>query len=286
MADKKAALKSIFSDATIDEQRYAKVSALSDPTLTYMIAMTPRSGSSHLCDVLKNSKRLGRPGEMLSGPFLPNILKSAPAKSPDEYLKHILRVIKTPNGISGIKASWFQFNDFSQILADPNLLRKFRFIYLTRRDIYAQAVSLYCATSSNVFHTNKSHESSELAKLQTLQYDYDQIQFWKKHIEAQEVGWVRFFMQHNIYPLCITYEEIEAGVTAVALRIARYLSRPLATHGLTEESIFQKIGDRRNVEWACRFRLEFDEQVRNAALHEASSPQRASTLKSPPSPGS
>lgn len=264
MSDKRTALKSIFSDAVIDEQRYAKISALADPTLTYMIAMTPRSGSSHLCDVLKNCKRLGRPGEMLSRPFLPNILRSAPARSPDEYLKHVLRVIKTPNGVSGIKASWFQFNDFSQVLADVSLLRKFRFIYLTRRDIYAQAVSLYCATESNVFHTNKSHESSELAKLETLQYDYEKILYWKKHIEVQEEGWVKFFVQHNIYPLCITYEEIEASVTAVALRIGRYLNRPQATHGLTEESIFQKIGDRRNVEWASRFMLEFDAEARKA----------------------
>ncbi|NIV10795.1 MAG: hypothetical protein GWN62_05760, partial [Aliifodinibius sp.] len=61
--------------------------------------------------------------------------------------------------------------------------------YLTRRNLAAQAVSLYKATASNVFHTNIKHEREALHKLEMLEYDFKKIQRWYWHIALQEQGW-------------------------------------------------------------------------------------------------
>jgi trehalose 2-sulfotransferase len=258
-------VKKLFAKLPFDVVRHAEVAALDEPAPKYLIAMTPRSGSSFLCDVLKNTRLMGRPGEMLSQLFIPNIVKSAPGRTPDEYLGQVMRVIKSRNGVSGLKASWFQFNDFQLAMEDPSVFLKFRFIYLTRRDLAAQAVSLYRATESNVFHTNVEHSSTELGKLAALRYDFAKIKEWHTHILAQERGWQKFFAEHGIYPLAITYEDIESDVSLVAKRIAGYIGRPRAAQNATAESIFKKIGERANVEWAAQFTLDLDQELRRTA---------------------
>lgn len=260
MSSKK--ITQLFASLPYDAARAAEVEAIPDPAPRYLIAMTPRSGSSHLCDVLKNTKLLGRPGEMLSQLFIPNIVKTAPGRDADEYLRQVMKVVRTRNGVSGMKASWFQFNDFQGALKDPEVFKGFRFVHLTRRDLAAQAVSLYCATASNVFHTNVDHTADERSKLAELQYDFAKIKEWHQHIVMQEKGWRDYFAAHNIFPLAITYEDIEDNVVDVINRIAHYIGRPRAGAAASAESIFRKIGDRRNVEWAARFTLDLDAERR------------------------
>lgn len=284
---KKQSILELFN-TPLDEQRRSTVAAMVAPNPRYLIAFTPRSGSSHLCDVLKNTNMLGRPGEMLSRAFIPNILKSAPAASPDEYLDQVLKVVRTNNGVSGFKASWFQFNDFRQAMEDPTKLENFKFIHLTRRDLAAQAVSLYRATETNVFHTNVEHSAEELSKLATLGYDYTKIEQWCRHIEVQETGWRKYFATHNIFPLTITYEEIDEDVVAVVHRIARYIGRPRAASSAKAESIFRKVGERQNIEWACQFVLDRDAEARRVEAEReaaaAAAAAQAAAAPAEPSP--
>lgn len=259
----KNSIKSIFASPSIDTTKYERLKAAEDPQVRYIIAMTPRSGSSHLCDVIKTGKLLGRPGEVLSRDFVPNILKNVPARTPDEYFSHVFRALRSSTGISGIKCSWFQFKDFRAAMAAPEAGDNLRYIYLTRRDMSAQAVSLYRATQTKVFHTNVQHSAESLAKLDELPYDYEQIKFWRNHIETQEIGWQRFFVEKNIFPLYIHYEDIDTNVSAVTQRIAAYIGRPRAAREVQPEaSVFRKISSRKSVEWTARFDLEYDAELR------------------------
>jgi trehalose 2-sulfotransferase len=266
-------IKSIFTSPNVDTTKYERLKAVEDPAVRYIIAMTPRSGSSHLCDVIKTGKLLGRPGEMLSRDFIPNILKNVPGHTPDEYLSHVFRALRSSTGISGIKCSWFQFKDFRAAMTAPDVVDNMRYIYLTRRDLTAQAVSLYRATQTKVFHTNVEHSAESLAKLDELPYDYEQIKFWRTHIKTQETGWQRFFVEKNIFPLYIQYEDIDANVAAVAQRIAAYIGRPRAAREVQPEaSIFRKISSRKSVEWTARFDLEYDAELRAQQAAQAEVP--------------
>ena len=263
-------IQDIFANLVPDEKKLTRLQGEADAKVNYLIGMTPRSGSSHLCDVLKNGKLMGRPGEMLSREFLPGILPNVPGRTPDEYLTHVLRALRSSNSISGIKASWFQFKEFREAMADPDALLKLRFIYLIRRDVAAQAVSLYRATQTTVFHTNIEHSPEALARLDKLEYDYDMIRLWRNHIVNQEIGWQKFFAEHKIFPLCIHYEDIDDDVVEVAHRIAAFIGRPRAARDcVADASVFKKISSRKNIEWAARFTLEFDAEQRKREAAKA-----------------
>jgi len=275
MAEASDKIRAIFKAAVIDQDRLEAVRKMADPAVKYMIAMTPRSGSSHLCDVLKNSKAFGRPGETLAEPFIPGVMKSAPAPDADEYVVNMLRVVASPNGVAGLKTSWFQFDLFRGALDGEAPFKNWRFIHLIRRDTFAQAVSLYRATASTVFHTNIEHGQAALDKLAALPYDYAQIKHWHNHILAQERGWREFFAVNNIFPLSITYEEIDDDVIAVVKRIAMFFGRPRAAERAVHESIFRKLGSRQSVEWAARFQLELDAELRTREQVADAAPARA-----------
>ncbi len=249
----------IFEDPTVDLHKINALEATSDPHSKYIIAFTPRSGSSYLCDLLKNVKRFGMPDELLHGEFIPNIMENIPGRTPDEFIRNVLRRQKSKNGVSGLKASWFQFELFAQAMEDPVRLKDkdYRYIYLTRRDAFSQAVSLYRATATSVFHTNVPISPEAIHRLETLEYDFAEISRWYDHIAVQERGWQEYFYENRIFPLCITYEDIEQDALQVLQRIATFVE--VAPHGIAmpeQPSVFEKLGDTRNVEWAYRFAME------------------------------
>ncbi len=246
----------IFKNPVIDLDRLNKMDAISDPESRYIIAITPRSGSTYLCDMLRHTKHLGVPGEMLGPASVVGNLKKMPGRTADEYIRNAIRVRKTPNGVSGLTVSWFQFQNFMEAMDDHSYLADFKYIYLTRRDLYAQAVSLYKATSSKVFHSNIQHNEETIRKFEALEYDYAKIKYWYDHLVRQEKGWQQYFYENRIFPLYITYEDIDEDIQAVLQRIAAYVKVKPENLVVPKRSLYEKVADNRNAEWARRFAWE------------------------------
>jgi LPS sulfotransferase NodH len=249
-------IKDIFRDATINHDRLNQIEDMLDPQCRFLIAITPRSGSSYLCDLMTKLKIFGIPGEVLNQEFIPKIIKNFPGRNPEEYIRNVMRARKTKNNVAGLKASWFQFRNFRDSMTDSSFLAGFKYIYLTRSDLAAQAVSLYKATETSVFHTNIQHSEQAITKLESLGYDYEKIEEWYNHIDRQEKGWQNYFLENHISPLIITYEDIDNDILEVLTRIASYLEVDIKNIKMPEEaSVFKKIRDQRNIEWAQRFSL-------------------------------
>jgi LPS sulfotransferase NodH len=117
-----------------------------------------------------------------------------------------------------------------------------------------QSISLYKATETEVFHTNIDHDEDSLKALKALTYDFNEIEKWRKHIVRQEQGWESYFYKNRIFPLNVFYEDIEHDVLQVMRRIATYIGViPENVSMPKEESVFRKVRDQRNIEWAQRF---------------------------------
>ncbi|MFZ2724736.1 MAG: Stf0 family sulfotransferase [Methylococcaceae bacterium] len=250
-------IQKLFNASTVDLARLKEIEAIKDPRSRYVLAITPRSGSSYLCDVMRHTKRLGIPQEVIDVGGIKLRLATMSGRTPEEYLRNVLRVQQSENGVSGTKASWFQWQQFQNSVSDKSIFKGLHYIYLTRRDLAEQAVSLYKATETTVFHTAKQHDESVMNKLKQLEYDYSKIKYWYEHITAQERGWQQYFYQHNIFPLCIYYEDLEADLLSVLKRIAIYVGvQPNNVFLPKKESVYHKIGDDRNAQWARQFALE------------------------------
>ena len=249
----------MFEDPDIDQDRLRQIEILPEPRSRFLIAITPRSGSSYLCDMMTKIKLFGIPGEVMNQEFIPRIIKRIPGRNPEEYIRNVMRFRKTKNGVSGLKASWFQFQNFINAMDDRTFMAGFKYIYLTRRDIAAQAVSLYKATESSVFHTNIQHSQEAITKLQLLGYDYEKIKEWYIHIDRQEKGWQEYFYERRIIPLCVTYEDIDEDLYRVVKRIATFVGvNPHNIKMPEDSSVFKKMRDPRNTEWAHRFALAYN----------------------------
>lgn len=118
------------------------------PTCSYLVCATPRSGSTLLCEALTNTGLAGhpkeffealratglprRPQEYFTGVDDPEIsailgdfsrLDDAPialqgAEYYADYLAHVLEDGTTPNGVFGAKVMWGYFGDFTDNLRD------------------------------------------------------------------------------------------------------------------------------------------------------------------------
>jgi LPS sulfotransferase NodH len=248
---------------TLNKARLDTVNLLPSPRIKYILAITPRSGSSFLSDLLKKTEVLGTPQEFINQSFIPRHLQNkTPAQTPDDYLMNIFKVWKTKNGVAGIKASWFQFRNLYAILANPAIVYDYKYIYLTRANLAEQAVSLYKATESNVFHSVVKPNNESIEKLNSLEYNFDKINFWYQHILTQEEGWEQFFHSNNLSPLRINYDDICADWSSVIKKIALFIG--IKQPGLNKinsslSSItpsLKKMGDNKNILWAERFLQE------------------------------
>ncbi len=265
--------KQIFDDLDVNQiniELLNQIELLPNPSIKYILAITPRSGSSFFADVLSKTKVLGIPREFLSQGILHHLSNKVPARTPDEYLKNVVKVWQTRNKVCGIKASWFQFRNLYDILDNKAIISEYRYIYLTRSNLELQAVSLYKATESNLFHSIAKHKQESLEKLNKLEYDFEKINYWYQHIVVQEQGWEDFFSLNDIQPLCITYEDIESNWRFLVKQVGIFVGLKKLGLNKIEQCLseiqprFEKIGDEKNIEWANRFTQQRTELLLNS----------------------
>jgi LPS sulfotransferase NodH len=200
-------------------QRYEqKKATLSE----YLIALTPRSGSSWLTELLAATRLAGNPEEWFNHNSLEGILKNYKCSNLEDYLKCIKGHQSTPNGWFGVEASFFQFNLVLEHTPFEKIFQEnLKVIYLTRNDFISQGISLYKAVETGVFHSFQGDRSS-----QECQYDPKKLEYWILHILYQEYYWERFFTQKQINPLRISYEELVKDTNETVQKIFCYLNIP------------------------------------------------------------
>ncbi|HVH82078.1 MAG TPA: Stf0 family sulfotransferase, partial [Stellaceae bacterium] len=115
--------------------------------------------------------------------------------------------------------------DLEQFEREANLLDVMLgervFFYLRRINFVAQAISLYTAVESQVFH---SYDSPAQPQRPGPPYDDDKIKFWACHILQQEYGIQRWLADHRIAPMMLTYEELLADIDKAIAKIADRLA--------------------------------------------------------------
>ena len=203
---------------------------LPSPNIEYLVCITPRSGSSWLTEMLSKTKILGNPEEWFNPGNLPGIIKNSyPCLDPIEYFDCIKKTQCTNNKVFGMELSFFQYRivkmalDLVEKEASLRLLnlKNIKTIYLYRLDLVAQAVSLYRAVETGMFHSVQQNASEKGA----INFDYleEKIWNWLIHILQQEFGWQQNFQKQGVSPLWLTYEEMWSNPNLTKLRIINYI---------------------------------------------------------------
>lgn len=212
--------------------------------------MTPRSGSSYLMDLFCKTNRLAEPGEYLNPCFVPNIATALQVDNLSDYWLKLLQN-KGRGGVFGIKASYFHLMPLIETGLDELLFQNNKIILLQRKNIVKQAISLYLATQSNIFHTNIEHSDEKWKVLNQLEYSDEGIRSWLEHIYQQEQGWSKY-LKHKEY-LSLSYEDILINPKNCVTKALNYLSIEFVDNNICGESIFKKLGNDKNRQFYDNF---------------------------------
>lgn len=219
------------------------------PSLRYMIATMPRSGSTLFSLSLWRTGSLGAPMEYLNLPNHETNIKSLGKGNLEEYWRQIVARRTSPNGVFGFKA--FVTNLRQAADASPELLAHTgvdKVIFLTRRDRAAHAVSYARAikTKSWFYGTNEQ---------QAWEYDFSAINRAERWLVAQERSWEKLFRQLGVVPFRVVYEDFLEEKGATVNKILDWLNVPLVPSLFHVPLLKKQSGDNSRA-WVDRYVAE------------------------------
>jgi len=235
----------------------------------FVIFFTPRSGSSWLTDICERTRRLSRPDECFNPQFMPEMTRALGARNMNEYVE-LLRRRRNTRGIYGCQLTYHQLNvTFSSEDEFMDYFGRSQFIWLIRKDIVSQAISLAKMVSTSVSHAPSASVDDIRKSDLDFAYDRSKIKHWLNHILAAEIKTESLFKKYRLKPLRLSYE----GVTSLGAQGAVNLVAAHVAADLGEVSDLdtkhRKIGTEVNDHYSDKFRSEeadFLEQIRQIRL--------------------
>ncbi|MEE3064266.1 MAG: Stf0 family sulfotransferase [Actinomycetota bacterium] len=251
---------------------------------TYVIASTPRSGSSLLAAGLVATGVAGRPEEYFTPDHIgayKKDLKLPMNCSWEEYLAKVTEFAATPNGVRGVKIHWRHVVSLAQTLGlggDPGVVLEKLFptavfVNIVRADQRAQALSLFRAeTTGEWFRSRGSSRSvrpwglymarptpGEVAvDLTRVAPTYEQIVEIERSLNAEQAAWIDYFTTRRRTVLTVQYEELDANYAGAIARVLQFLGAdPARAAGLPQPPL-ERQSDHINDSW----RRQIDQQHR------------------------
>lgn len=236
------------------------------PHTSYVISAVQRSGSSLLCEALKNTGLAGNPEEyFLDGQGWEDgeWAQKNHVTTRSDYLRLVFDHGTSPNGVFGVKVMWNYFPIMidkltalpgyeglpaPQIMMDlfPNV----HFLWMVRRDKVRQAVSWAKAAQTDNYAW---HKGKVPTPKQDPSFDFTFIDNLHRLIIEGEAGWQSFFDKCGVQPIKVTYEDFVEDYEGTALRILDTLKIPYPKDLQFGERQLQKQADALNDSWVDRY---------------------------------
>lgn len=239
---------------------------MSKPRLAYLVCATHRSGSNLLCQMLWHTNLAGYPQEAFSptrrGPIAEaHGLAADPEKDFAAYIHELMGVRQTPNGVFGAKMMWKHLPVFCEAFGgDPAKpwftlraqLPELRCLWVRRKGVVRQAISLVKAKQSNIYNTLQLGEG-RVEETANLRYDFEAIDKEVKRFQREDAAWEGFFRDSAITPAVVVYEEFVRDFDAHVRRVLTHLDVELPQDFQTPTTNYVRQSDATNDEWAARY---------------------------------
>jgi LPS sulfotransferase NodH len=219
---------------------------LACPKPVLMIAMTARTGSTHLCAAIEAAGETGAIGEVFNprGP----IEAGKHRHGADLFTDYVRALYAAPGSIVAFKTAWVDFaplaGGYSALFPDLQI------IYLNRRDEIAQAVSLYRALISHHWHRKTG---APAPPANALPFDLDHICRILGNLQDEKRQWEAFFARNGLQPARLLYEHFSSDIQAALRFVADKTGLPLHTDRVAGTE-FEKLADRLSEDWVNRVR--------------------------------
>lgn len=245
------------------------------PILSYIIWMTPRTGSTNLCKGLELTGIAGKPNEHFNKPDDVSFLDQYQLSNWKEWQEKLWQLGTSPNGVFSAKLSLYQplyeqINDaFAKCSASKNrnvsewelwenIFPNCKHIFLTRRNKAAQAVSWWKAIQSEEWHRTKGKNIPYNTNDIEHKYDFDALKHLILEAAARECLLQDFFTANGIQPLTIVYEDYIQDYKNTIDKIIDFLDVEYQSYTIADP-YFSKIADELSETWLQRFRKELQQ---------------------------
>jgi LPS sulfotransferase NodH len=250
---------------------------------SYLVCATPRSGSTLLCEALRETGVAGNPLEFfealpetgeprrpldylqgLDDPAALALVADAPPQPAPPYSDvrdvvryedHLARVRElgtTPNGVFGAKIMWAHLDDLARRLgaADlhalvDDLFDAPRLIRVRRADTIRQAVSLWRAMQTQSWRAENETATGE------PRYSYRALRHLVELLAAHDAAWERFLAPLGARVLELTYEDVAADLDGALRRTLAHIG--VERVELADLPSMRRQADERSDAWAERY---------------------------------
>lgn len=191
-----------------------------DPRIRYAVLCGSRTGSTHFCDLLHSTNRLGNPQEYFNPSKIYEYMKAFSCYDHQDYVNKIYWNTKKENDCIGIKIQ----NDANQqlVLAQGYGYTQIitHWIYLYREDVLKQAISRFKAYQTGKWVIDEHKVNTELF------YDRNWISNIIKDIEHQRELDLRFLADKPHIEINYEHDVIESPESTV-LSVLDFVGLPL-----------------------------------------------------------
>ena len=230
--------------------------------MRFVIACTQRTGSNALCEALASTHIAGIP-DVDRGHFFigyDDLSRENWYQRTESYFDSV----RGPNNVEGCKLGWDYIEDYLQRLCGfpvaVELLGSVdHFIYLTREDIVAQAVSWEMARQTGRW------SSRDTAKTVPI-YSAVNLAFIIARIEAQRAHWEAWFREMHIKPFRVSYEQLSADWLYAVRDICFFLGLELA-HDWRPRLSLARLNNPQKEDWIATYKKSQSGRVRRRAAH-------------------
>jgi trehalose 2-sulfotransferase len=239
-----------------DEQTVAS------PTTSYLICATPRSGSTLLCEALRNTGLAGNPDEYFGPMHIRRWDEAWKTKSKAQYLGNVIDRSKGRNGVFGIKVMRVYWKNVIDFLREATNLAEYsenelltqcfpglRYIWITRRDKVRQAISWMKFLQGSAWYW----EDDQPQEIESLEFRPEVIREFILQTTRHETAWLEFFGRNEIQPYIVVYEDFVTTYETVAKGIIDYLGIPHSEEIVFGERRLKKQADMLTEEWVQRY---------------------------------
>ena len=235
-------------------------------TSYYIVCATPRSGSSLLCESLRNTCLAGRAEEYFNHKSEAIWRARWEIGSTVDYFCWITDRGTSANGVFGAKIMWEQMAYCVKLLRQlpeyqhdsqrniPELIStvfpNVSYIWITRRDRVRQAVSVDIALQTgNYAWIGDQKPTSEREPI----FNFNRLDFQLHRIIASENAWQQYFTAAGVTPFKVVYEEFVEKFEETIRTILEYLSIHVQPNHAFDRPKLKKMADALNDEWTQRY---------------------------------
>lgn len=218
----------------------------------YAIFITPRIGSTFLTHLIKNSGGLGDPDEWFNydSVRVGKLINNNKITSLVQYIYFLAEKFGSANGAFGVEFAWPHYSRLDQCIDLQSCFEKrIKYFYLRRRNIVQQAISWYAARESGLFHSSQNERETK----EVDAFDEKKIKALIDRVLKYEYEIEIFFVENNIEPIYLEYEQITSNPTDVLFLFANVLGVDPAKLRIQDESKVEKLGGELSLAWEQRF---------------------------------